>query len=146
MACLPAPVTIVTTVDEHGAPCGFTASAVCSLSMDPPLVMVGVSRTSSCFDALATASRFVVNVLARDHGVLATRFATPGIDRFGGGELVIPGPGQPPHLPDALASVWCTKQEWIDAGDHVIVVGRVADAVARPGEPLVWHQRGFLSS
>ena len=146
MACLPAPVTIVTTVDEHGAPCGFTASAVCSLSLDPPLVMVSVSRTSSCFDALAKASHFVVNVLGRDHDALATRFATSGIDRFSGGELVSPGEGLPAHLPDALASLWCANHECISAGDHVIVVGRVADAVARPGDPLVWHQRGYLTT
>lgn len=144
MACLAAPVTIVTTVDAEGVPRGFTASAVCSISLEPPLVMVGVARRSSCFDALATADRFVVNVLGSDHHALATRFATSGINRFVGGELVADARDTPAHLPDALAALWCRTHDRIDLGDHLVLIGRVGDAAVRPGPPLVWHQRRYL--
>ncbi|GIG63060.1 flavin oxidoreductase [Longispora fulva] len=143
MACLAAPVTIVTTVDVHDTPWGFTASAVCSLSLDPPLLLVSIARSSSCFETFRTAPRFVVNVLGAEHRELAARFAQHGADRFAAAEFRRADGTRLPYLPDATAVVHCATDDRLDGGDHLMLVGRVLTASARAGQPLVWHQRAF---
>lgn len=141
MARLSAHVSIVTAYDKGGRPRGFTASSVCSLSLDPPLILVCVARTTPSHDVVVSADTFVVNVLRESHQDLATRFATAGADRFGGAEFV--HDPHAPHLPDALSSLTCTVHATYPGGDHTIVVGRVERVVTSTGEPLVYFDRRF---
>ncbi|MFI5528206.1 flavin reductase family protein [Kitasatospora sp. NPDC051853] len=142
MALLAAPTTIVTTLDQDGRPWGFTASAVTSVSLDPPLLLVGVGRTSSCHRALVTAREFVVNVLGEQHQDMARRFARHGVDRFAGGGLTtLDGL---PCLPDARVVLRCRTTQVTPAGDHDLLLGTVAEArIGLPGRSLVWYQRAF---
>jgi flavin reductase ActVB len=143
MSRLPSPVTVVTTLDPAGQPCGMTASAVCSLSLEPPLVLVAVARSASTYRALTTAPGFVVNILGNAHREVASRFATHGVDRFAGGEFALrPGDGIP-YLPDALARVGCRTHDRVGQGDHTLLIGAVTDVELGVGEPLVWQQRAF---
>ena len=141
MRSLAAPVTIVTTVDDAGRPWGFTASSVCSLSLDPPLLLVGVARTSSCYEALVNSRSFLVNLLTANHAALATRFATSGIDRFADGPFEVAAGGA--YLPDAAALIRCRVAERLTVGDHTLVVGAVAHASVRGGAPLLRHDRTY---
>ncbi|MFF8619150.1 flavin reductase family protein [Streptomyces sp. NPDC015350] len=144
MALLAAPVTVITTADGDGRPRGFTASSVTSVSLDPPLVLVGVTRGSSCHRPLIEQGEFVVNVLGVRHGALARRFATTGVDRFAGGEFEAwPGSGLP-YLPDASVLLRCTLADVVPAGDHDLLLGSPAE-VRTDGSSgaLVWYQRGF---
>jgi flavin reductase ActVB len=106
LAPLSAPVTIVTADDENGRPRGFTASAVCSLSPDPPRVLVCIARTALCHDVVVRAPTFAVNVLRDSHQDLAERFTTSGVDRFAGSGFH--GDPWAPHLPDALSALTCS--------------------------------------
>ncbi|RKT04563.1 flavin reductase ActVB [Streptomyces sp. 3211.6] len=147
MSQLAAPITIVTVRDETGRPWGFTASSVSSASLEPPLLTVGISRTSSCHEALIAAPEFVVNVLGSRHREVATRFATHGVDRFAAGDFR-PWPGSElPCLPDAHARYRCVTTDVIPVGDHDLLVGAVVEAgsgdPADLGDPLLWYQRGF---
>ncbi|HEX5496865.1 MAG TPA: flavin reductase family protein [Mycobacteriales bacterium] len=145
MSLLAAPTTVVTGLDRNGRRWGFTASSVTSVSLDPPLVLVGVDRTSSCHRAMLSAHEFVVNVLAGRHGELARRFATHGADRFAGGEFDIWPGSALPCLPDANALVRCATFQIIPVGDHDLVVGAVVEArVCGSDPPLVWYRRSFL--
>jgi flavin reductase ActVB len=138
-------VTIVTTVDEAGVSWGFTASAFCSLSMDPPLVLVCLDKRADCHPVFLRAERFAVSILRLHHRELAVRFATKGADKFAGG--LFRGFGAPP-LPvvlDALGVVLCRTHARYDGGDHTILIGEVEEAVAGEGKPLVYHNRGFRS-
>lgn len=141
MARLSSHVTIVTAVDEQGQPRGFTASAVCSLSLNPPLLLVSISRSGVAHDAFVRADRFAVNVLRESHRDLAQRFATKGIDRFAGTDFEVAAPA--PYLPDALSVLICSRHAAYPGGDHTILVGAVEMVSTSRGEPLVFFDRKF---
>ncbi|MEV5880372.1 flavin reductase family protein [Streptomyces sp. NPDC052101] len=141
LARLAAHVSIVTGYDRDGRPRGFTASAVCSLSADPPLILVCIARKAPSHEVFIRSSSFAVNVLRDSHQYLAERFATAGVDRFAGADFVT-GP-HAPHLPDALCTLTCSTYETHPGGDHSILVGRVEQVTTSNGEPLVYFHRRF---
>lgn len=147
LSLLASPLTLVTTADEDGRPWGFTASSVTSASLSPPLVVVGMARTSSCAAALAAASEFVVNVLGEQHEELARRFATRGIDRFAGRALGAWPGTRLPFVPDAHAAFRCAVEDRLGVGDHELLVGRPTEVLLDGGSrPLLWHRRGFRTA
>ncbi|MEX5633307.1 flavin reductase family protein [Parafrankia sp. FMc2] len=144
MARLPTGVTIVTARDADGQPHGMTVSAFCSVSLDPPLLLVCLSRTARCFPVLARAGRFAVSILRDRHEPLARRFASGDLDKFGAGGFVAT-PGNALIVKDALGAVECRAEARHDAGDHVILVGTVLDCfVTDPGAPAVYFDRRFV--
>lgn len=142
MGALPTGVTIVTALDPDATPRGFTANAVSSLSVDPPLVLVCVNKDASTHPVLTDAAPFAVNILGRDHEDLARRFAQPGPRTFPEAEFTHEGT-VPPTVTDALGVLQCRHHATVDGGDHSIVVGRVIDARLHGGDPLVFHQKAF---
>jgi flavin reductase (DIM6/NTAB) family NADH-FMN oxidoreductase RutF len=76
MGAFPTGVTIVTTLDERGQPKGLTSNAVCSVSPDPPLLLVCVDQCSNTLPALQHTRRFVVNYLVAGRGELSNLFAS----------------------------------------------------------------------
>jgi flavin reductase ActVB len=141
MAQLSSHVTIVTAYDERRRPRGFTASAVCSLSLEPPLLLVCVSRAAMSHDVFVTADHFAVNVLRESHRELAERFATPGVDRFDTSDFEIGRAA--PQLADALSVVTCSRHAVHPGGDHTILVGQVESATRSTGGPLMYFDRKF---
>lgn len=133
-------VTVITTTTADG-PVGCTVSAFCSLSLDPPLVLVCLGRERSMHRALAAAPGFGVSILASDQGAVARDFARPA-DRFAGVAHVRGRYG--PHLRGAIAHLDCAVHEIRDGGDHVIVIGRVDALAVHTGEPLLYAQGAFL--
>ncbi|MGW5419173.1 flavin reductase family protein [Streptomyces sp. NPDC003943] len=140
-------VTIVTALDEDG-PAGFACQSFASLSLDPPLVVFMVARTSTTWPRIARAGRFCVNILGAGQGELCRGFAVSGADKFAGVEWVpAPSTGSP-RLPAAPAWVDCTIAAVHTGGDHLIVVGRVealgaAEDPDEGGEPLLFHRGRF---
>jgi 4-nitrophenol 2-monooxygenase / 4-nitrocatechol 4-monooxygenase, reductase component len=133
-------VTVVTvSVDDR--PYGTTASAVTSLALEPPMLLVCMSRESATGRAMATAGAFAVNILGEDHGELATRFARKGGDKFDGVELAEGEHGQP-LLADAIAQLECRVTEQVAAGTHTVFIAEVQSATARPGAPPLAYFRG----
>jgi flavin reductase (DIM6/NTAB) family NADH-FMN oxidoreductase RutF len=136
-------VALVTT--GHGEQrSGCTATSFCSLSLDPPSLIVCVSRDSSTLALLRTVNAFGVSILAGAHEHLADRFAgrggLKGAARFAGSDWMTLVTGAP-LLRDALAGMDCTVEEVLDRHTHAIVIGRVA-AVHRDGQgPALIHWR-----
>ena len=142
-AHLPGGVSVVTTLDDNG-PCGMTVSAVCSVSVDPPLVLVCVSNESNTLRCLLRHGKFAVNVLRDRHAGLAGEFARPAGDKAGRFRRIPYGlVDDVPVLHDALAWLTCCVQAAYPGGDHTIVVGRVCATEHAAGEPLVWHDRRY---
>lgn len=146
LAHLPAGVSVITTDGPHG-PAGMTASAVCSLSMDPPLVLVCVANRSRTLAYIRDHGTFAVNVLRQDQAETARAFADPDTgqhNRFAAvsyrraadGALILDG---------ALAWLSCTVQETYPGGDHTIVTGRVQALAHTHSQPLIWYSRRFHS-
>jgi flavin reductase (DIM6/NTAB) family NADH-FMN oxidoreductase RutF len=132
-------VTIVTTTDADARPAGLTVSAFCSLSLDPPLVLICVDHKAQTYPALRERGRFAVNILGAEHEGLSRRFAGTGFDKFEG----VPWRRSPRGLPlleGALAHLECTTVAAHDEGDHTIFVGRVEAGAAGPGEPLLYYR------
>ncbi|WLQ68704.1 flavin reductase family protein [Streptomyces glycanivorans] len=145
MASLAAPVTVVTCYDEAGNPRGLTASAVSSLSLDPPLILVCLDRGSRTHDVLVAANAFTLHLLGPENEDLARTFAGPTDQRFGNVRLASgPTSRHAPQLADSSLRLTCARHDTIEAGDHTILVGRVAasDCQGLAGG-LVWHHRGF---
>jgi flavin reductase (DIM6/NTAB) family NADH-FMN oxidoreductase RutF len=148
MRRLAAGVTIITTA-EDGTPSGLTATAVCSLSVEPPQILVCVKRTAGAHDAIARSRRFCVNVLAHGHHNLAARFAghdgVRGEARFRAGRWVSLKTGAP-SLAGALASFDCVVSEQVAATTHTIFIGQVvAMSVRQKAKPLLYASGGYAS-
>jgi 3-hydroxy-9,10-secoandrosta-1,3,5(10)-triene-9,17-dione monooxygenase reductase component len=118
-------VTIITAVDD-GEPVGVAANSFTSVSLDPPLVLFCVARSSSTWPRIEHARKFAVNILGEHQEELSGLFATKGADRFGQTDWHL-GVGGSPVLHDTLAYLDCEFWNEYDGGDHIIVVGRVLD-------------------
>ena len=135
-------VTVVTSADG-GAMYGLTASAVTSVSLEPPLVLVCVDRTADTHDAIERSESFAVNTLAADGEALSRRFATyPVGEKFDGVAYRVEETGAP-VLEAALAWVDCTLRQAYEGGDHTIFVGEVLAGDARAGAPLLYFRGGY---
>ena len=132
-------ITIVTALAD-GEPVGLAANSFTSVSLDPPLVLFCVARTSSTWPRIQAAGRFAVNILGEHQEEISRRFATPGADRFGGTGWHV-GFGGSPVLHDTLAYLDCEVAAEHDGGDHVIVVGRVLDlGITHDAGPLLYFR------
>jgi len=135
-------VTIITAVSD-GEPAGVAANSFTSVSLDPPLVLFCVARTSTTWPRIEKARKFAVNILGEHQEELSRLFATKGADRFGQTDWHL-GVGGSPVLHNTIAYLDCEFWAEYDGGDHVIVVGRVLDlGVHRDGVPLVFFQGGY---
>ncbi|MGP4115184.1 flavin reductase family protein [Streptomyces sp. 4N509B] len=143
MARFAAGVVVVTTRDADGQPKGFTATSFCSVSLDPPLILVCLAETSSSFQAFTSCDDFAVSVLHTGHTALATRFATTGADKFRA-EDTTHTPRLLPAVVGALSTLECEVHDRHQAGDHMILVGAVTSVrLGDAGDPLVYHDRSF---
>ena len=126
-------VTVVTTRDETGAPVGLTANSFSSVSLDPPLVLWSLAKTSRAAAAFIAAEQFAIHVLGEDQRDLATRFSAPVADRFAGLERSASADGVP-LLPGCRARFECRTWQVVDGGDHHVFIGEVM-AIDAPDDP-----------
>jgi flavin reductase (DIM6/NTAB) family NADH-FMN oxidoreductase RutF len=133
-------VTVITTTDRD-EPFGTTASAVTSLSLEPPMLLVCLNQSSSTGGAIHRARRFAVNILREDQVDLASRFATKSPDKFAGVALM--AEGSVPLLEGALAAIECSVREEVSAGTHTVFIAEVTRATATPGPPLAYFRGTF---
>ena len=140
-------VTVVTSIGADGQPVGTTASAVSSLSLDPPLVLVCFDRGSLTLEAVRAHGAFVINVLAAAQRHLSANFARPGLAAAWDGVRHRLGPTGSPRLDGVLAALECTVEHRLPGGDHEIVVGRVRDVeTAGDGAAPLLYWRGAYAS
>jgi flavin reductase ActVB len=144
MAAFPSGVTIVTTTDSAGRWWGFTASSFCSVSMDPPLVLVCLANSAECYPVFREAEQWVIHVIRPDHADLAYTFATRGADKFAGDHFRSNGRGLP-VLESASAALHCLRFETRIAGDHTILLGQVVEVDYKGAEsaPAIYFRRAF---
>ncbi|WP_405947462.1 flavin reductase family protein [Streptomyces prunicolor] len=142
MARFPSGVVVVTTCGADGTPRGFTASSFCSVSLEPPMVLVCLANSADSAQSFGHCDRFAVSVLAPDHRPLALRFATKGTDKFASGGLCT-SPGGLPTVDRALSELDCTPHARHPAGDHTVLIGRVTGVRLGEGSPMVYYDRAF---
>jgi len=135
-------VTVLTTRDASGQALGLTVTAFCSVSLEPPLVLVCIDHRSEANRGLRESGRFAVSVLAEHQDEVSRRFAAPGNSKLEGFGFVN-GRGGLPLVPEAVAHVECRVRSFHDEGDHAVWVGEVRGAAAHPGRPLLHHAGGY---
>lgn len=133
-------VTVVTTLDEQDAPLGFTANSFASVSLDPPLLLVCIAKSSLNLTSFAAARGFAVNILSEAQREVSKTFAMPVDDRFASVDWR-PGPHGSPLLADVSAWFDCAVHDTVDAGDHLILIGRV-EAFENSGANGLGYARG----
>jgi len=138
-------IVVLTSTDSDGAAIGMTVQSFTSVSLDPLLVSVAVSRSSRSWLRIRDTNRVCINILAADQAELSRRFAKPLTERFDGITWRVNERGLP-VLDDVLAWVDCDIDTTHIAGDHEVALCSVrALAVTRTTEPLLFY-RGAYSS
>jgi flavin reductase (NADH) len=145
MASFPSGVAIVTTVAEDGAPRGLTTTAVCSVSADPPTVLVCVDLGSRTLAALRVTRRFVVNFIGEGRSELCRLFASKEEDKFARVSWRATADGIPLLHEDVLAWAECSTVHELEVGDHVLLVALVEDGGVQPElePPLMYYRRSW---
>lgn len=135
-------VTVIGTLQDQEL-FGTTASAVLSLSMDPPMMLVCLNRSSSTHDVIAENGEFSISILNREQSHLARHFASKAADKYDGIEVdYIHGL---PVIHDAITAMTCTVESTTAGGTHTVFLGRVTALQTTDGEPLAYYRGGFGS-
>lgn len=137
--CFMTGVTVVTTTSE-GVPLGFTANSFSSVSLDPPLLLVSIAKTSRNFGHFVNAGHFAINVLAESQKDVSGTFARPVEDRFASVKWS-PGPAGSPVFSGVSAWFDCRLSQLVEAGDHAILIGEIKGFAASQ-EPGLGYYRG----
>ena len=134
-------VTIVATDD--GEQVGFACQSFSSLSLDPPLVLFTVMKTSRSWPRIEATGRFSVNVLTEEQGDISAAFGRRGPDKFEHGRWSTSPLGNP-LLHGCAVWIDCTVDAVHDGGDHHIVIGRIAGMGHRAdSRPLLYHRGSY---
>ncbi|KAF0173250.1 MAG: nitrilotriacetate monooxygenase component B protein [Rhodobacteraceae bacterium] len=145
MARFPGAVTIVTALSGTERR-GITATAVCSVTADPPSLLVCLNRKTGTCAAVAESGRFAVNLLADAAHPIALRFAgvggVTGEDKFAAGSWATDAAGLP-LLAEAVTSFSCEVAETLQAGSHTIFIGQITGLVQNAGAALIYEQSRF---
>lgn len=134
-------VTVVTVLHD-GRAYGTTASAVTSLSLDPPMLLICMNKQSETGRAVAASRCFGVNILGAGQVDLAERFARKGDDKFAGVPVTAGAFGEP-LFDDALATLECRVAEETTGGTHYVFLAEVESGAARGGTPLAYFRGEF---
>ncbi|MBI1385553.1 MAG: flavin reductase [Rhizobiales bacterium] len=136
-------VTVVTTFDKDGVPRGFTANSFTSVSLAPPLVLVCIAKRNGSFPAFAASDGYAVNILSQEQRAVANTFASPAVDRFssvGWRE----GPAGHPVFEGVAAWFDCRRHDYVDAGDHLVLIGEVIGFDGTPHPPLGYCRGSYI--
>ena len=128
-------VAIVTSRHGDGSPSGLTATAVCSVSLVPPLVLACLDVEANTHRAIRESGIFALNLRAEDDAELARRFGGSGEEKFDGLATTRAATGAP-LLESGLGYCDCSVVQAVEAGDHTLFIGRVEAAASRgPADP-----------
>ena len=135
-------VTVVTTTDADGKMYGLTVSAFCSVSLEPPLILVCVEKTTGSHRAIKEGEFFAVNILRESQQYYSDRFASYLPDKFDNIEFEISDNGVP-VLSNTLAGLECRLNDAHDGGDHTIFVGLVEKSHISIDKPLIYFHGNY---
>ena len=138
----PTGVTIVTTLEET-TPVGLAVNAFSSVSLDPPLVLFCVGKSTQTHPRLFAGDTVGVNILAHDQQPVADRFALSGGDKFDAVEWTLSERGAP-HLAGCAARLEGVIETRIAAPTHTIFITRVTGAETFDHEPLIYLGGAYL--
>jgi flavin-dependent trigonelline monooxygenase, reductase component len=137
-------VTVVTALDDAGLPIGFTANSFSSVSLDPPLLLVSIAKSSRSHAAFAKGSGFAINILSEAQKDVSNTFARPVEDRFATVSWA-KGPAGAPVIAGVSAWFDCALHQVVEAGDHDILIGRVVGFDANQRTGLGYYRGSYFT-
>jgi flavin reductase (DIM6/NTAB) family NADH-FMN oxidoreductase RutF len=137
-------VTVVTTMDAAQQPLGFTANSFSSVSLDPPLLLVSIAKSSSNYERFVNGNGFAINILSEHQKEVSNTFARPVDDRFATVAWQA-GPNGAPILMGAAAWFDCSLHQVVDAGDHAILIGKVEAFEASHRAGLGYYRGSYFT-
>jgi flavin reductase (DIM6/NTAB) family NADH-FMN oxidoreductase RutF len=146
MSSFPSGVVVLTAFGHDNQPRGLTVSAFCAVSLEPPLALACIDKTSNTLPAVQHTGGFTANILAAGREQLARRMATKIADKFDAIKWRRPKveSGGPILDEDIAAFAVCSLRDTIEAGDHWIVIGYVLEGEHREGiAPMIFSRRGY---
>jgi flavin reductase (DIM6/NTAB) family NADH-FMN oxidoreductase RutF len=146
MSSFPSGVVVLTAFGHDAQPRGLTVSAFCAVSLEPPLALACIDKTSNTLPAVQHTGGFTANILAAGREQLARRMATKVADKFDSIKWQRPQieSGGPILDEDIAAYAICSLRDTIEAGDHWIVIGYVLEGEHRNGiAPMIFSRRGY---
>ena len=130
-------VALVTAREPGGRAIGITINSFSSVSLDPPLVLWSLARTSPNLEHFGVGAEHLIHILAHDQEPLARRFASRAVDKFEGIAHNVTDGGLP-QFDHCLAYFECRTHAWHEEGDHIIVIARVHALDHRVRDPLLF--------
>ena len=136
----PTGVTIVTMMTEDNIPLGLTVNSFASVSIDPLLILWSIDKRVSTYNHFTNTKKFAVHILAGDQSELCYLFAARDVDRFSNCEWET-SEYKLPILKNVAAILQCETYQTVEAGDHMILIGKVVDITGDNRAPLLYHKR-----
>jgi flavin reductase (DIM6/NTAB) family NADH-FMN oxidoreductase RutF len=143
MASFASSVTVITSKGPDGVVRGLTASAFCSVSLEPRLCLVSVDNRSESIGSITESGKFVVNILASDQEDISRRFASKLPDKFEGITYHHGPETDAPILDGVLAWIECQVYQAVPAGDHTVFIGEILDGTSNEGNPLTYFRSQY---
>jgi flavin reductase (DIM6/NTAB) family NADH-FMN oxidoreductase RutF len=143
MASFASSVTVITNKGPDGVVRGLTASAFCSVSLDPRLCLISVDNRSESIASITESGAFVVNILSVEQEDISRRFASKIPDKFEGIPYRLGPETDAPILDGVLAWIECKVYETVVAGDHTVFIGESLDGTSNDGLPLVYYRSEY---
>ncbi|WP_407303815.1 flavin reductase family protein [Acinetobacter sp.] len=131
-------VTVVTTLAEDSSKVGMTANSFTSVSLDPPLILWNIAKTATHLEDFRQCDHFAINILNEQQDQTSNHFAKSSEDKFAQINHDVHALGVP-VLNDALATLVCKNFQWVEAGDHYIILGQIEHCILNSGKPLLFH-------
>lgn len=143
MAKVASTVAVITTSSGEGK-FGIAATSVCTLSLNPPSMLVCINKSASIYEPLLESNRFAVNFLSESDLDISAAFGSSKDrdHRFAKGHWNdVDGV---PQLESAVASAQCSVEQTVPFGTHVIFIGRVTQIATKEGAPpLIYLDRKY---
>lgn len=137
-------VAVVTTIDSNGEAIGFTANSFTSVSLEPRIILICIDKASINLKSFEDGLAFAVNILSENQQQISTTFATQVEDRFSNVDWSLSDLGSP-LLDKSVAWFDCLKENCIDAGDHIILLGAVKGFNYSASTPLVFLRGNYVN-
>ncbi|MFJ2618573.1 flavin reductase [Glutamicibacter sp. NPDC087344] len=138
-------VTVVTTIDQEGKPRGLAANSYVSVSLEPPLVLVCVQKTTSTYSSLFKSTHLGINIMSNEQRSTIGVFASKGDDKFAGLQWH-EGPGGSPLIDGSAASIEAEIKERFQAKTHTVFIAKVKHSEVAELQPMIYKAGRFFDS
>ena len=144
LGSFPTGVTVVSCLDKDNNPLGFTANSFTSVSLDPQLISICIDKESFNIDTFSITEHFAVSILSESQQSISTTFATPNEERFKDIDWRSEHTGSP-IISNAVAWFDCKTEQVVDAGDHLILIGKIISFDSSPKTPLMYLRGNYVN-